>query len=185
MNKSISSWFNIQDINTGQTSLVKVLMIFYILNASNSNNNLLSNQIREYIKDNKYIQHIIGFITMFILVTLSGVVDNRVALFYALIGYIWFIFSTKLDIHWNLIIFILLFVGYMIENNMNVSESLIKSDNTLSDKEKESIITANNDYSGWLVGGIIIITCIGTVFYSHKKQEQYGGSYDIFAYMLR
>ena len=160
-------------------------MIFYILNASNSNNLLMSNQIREYIKDNKYMQHIIGFMTMFILITLSGVVDNRLALFYALIGYIWFIFSTKLDIHWNLIIIILLFVGYMIENHMDVTESLIKSDKVLSDTEKDAIITANNDYSSWLVGGIIIITCIGTIFYSHKKQEQYGGGYDIFAYMLR
>src|SRR5579872_4178034 len=131
------SWLNIQDINSSSTSLAKVLLIFYLFIASSSTDNLMSKQMREYINSNKYMQHIIGFLTMIVLITLvGGVVDTRAAIFYALIGYVWFIFSTKLDIHWNIIILSLLFVGYMYENSMNVREADIKSDKNLTDDQK-------------------------------------------------
>lgn len=181
-----STWFNIQDINSGQTSLAKVLLIFYVLVASSATDNLMSKQIREYINDNRYMQHILGFLTMIVLVTLvGGVVDNRAAIFYALVGYIWFIFSTKLDIHWNMIILVLLFVGYMIENSMSVREATIKSDKTLSDKQKQDLIKNDMMYKNWIVGSVLMVTIVGTLFYSQKKHEQYGGGYDIFAYILK
>ena len=181
-----TTWFNMQDINSSQTSLAKVLLIFYVFVASSTTDNLMSKQIREYINSNRYMQHILGFLTMIVLVTLvGGVVDNRAAIFYALVGYIWFIFSTKLDIHWNLIIIALLFIGYMIENNMSAREVEIKSDKTLSDEQKKKLIMTDMMYKNWIVGSVLIVTAIGTLFYSQKKQEQYGGGYDVFAYMLK
>jgi hypothetical protein len=185
-NNTESNWFNIQDINSGQTSLAKVLLIFYVLIASSATDNLMSKQIKEYINDNRYVQHILGFLTMIVLVTLvGGVVDNRAAIFYALVGYIWFIFSTKLDIHWNMIIIVLLFIGYMIENSMGVREAEIRVDKTLTDEQKQKIIKDNMMYKNWIIGSVLMVTIIGTLFYSQKKHEQYGGGYDVFAYILK
>lgn len=168
------------------TSLAKILIVFYILTTSNATDNLLSKQFREYIHDNRYMQHILGFITMFVLMTLlCDNIDTKTALFYALVLYIWFIFSTKLDIHWNIIILILLFVGYMIENDITVRNNEISIDNNLSDEQKINLVNDNKQYTNWIVGSILLVTVIGTLFYSHKKQEQYGGGYDVFVYMLQ
>lgn len=184
--ESKSTWFNIQDINSSQTSLAKVLLIFYVLVASSTTDNLMSKQIREYINDNRYMQHILGFLTMIVLVTLvGGVVDNRTAIFYAFVGYIWFIFSTKLDIHWNMIILVLLFIGYMIENNMSVRETEIKADKTLTNDQKQKLIKDDMMYKNWIIGSVLMVTIVGTLFYSQKKHEQYGGGYDVFAYILK
>lgn len=180
------SWFNIQNLNSENQSLVKIMMIFYVLVASSATDNLLSKQIKEFVNDSRYMQHILGFLTMIILVTLvGGTVDNKSAIFYALIGYIWFIFSTKLDIHWNIIILILLFIGYMIENNMHAKELSIKSDKMLSDEQKQNLIKEDIRYRNWVIGGIFMVTIVGTLFYSQKKHEQYGGGYDVFAYILQ
>jgi hypothetical protein len=183
----MNSLFNIQDINPSvNTSLAKILLIFYVLVASSATDNLMSKQFREYVRDNRYMQHVLGFLTMFVLITLlCDGIDTKIALGYALIAYIWFIFSTKLDIHWNIIILILLFVGYMIENQIMVRDREINTDNNLSNEQKLILIKDNNQYTNWIIGSILLITVIGTLFYSHKKQEQYGGGYDVFAYMLK
>lgn len=182
---NLNELFNIQNINSSQTSLAKVLLIFYVLVASNCTDNLMSKQIRQYINENRFVQHIIGFLLMIILVTLvGGIVDTRLAIFYALIGYIWFIFSTKLDIHWNIIIIILLFIGYMYENSMSIRENDINNDPNLTPDQKFIIIQQNNNYKTWIVSSVIFITILGTLFYSHKKHEQYGGGYDVFTYIL-
>ena len=182
---NICDVFNIQSINSSQTSLAKVLLIFYVLIATGSADSLMSKQMKSYIQSNRYIQHIIGFLTMIILVTLvGGIVDTRSAIIYALVGYIWFVFSTKLDIHWNMVILILLFIGYMYENSMTVREKEINSDNNLTEEQKLIIINKNNNYKAIIVGSVIIITIFGALFYSHKKVEQYGGGYDVFAFIF-
>lgn len=181
----LTQTFNLEDINSNQTSLAKILLVFYVLAASGYTNKLMSKQVQEYIKDNRIVQHIIGFSLMLVLVNLiGGINDTKYALFYALIGYIWFIFSTKLDIHWNIAIFILLFIAYMYDNSMYIKENEIKIDKNLTNDEKIRLIYHNNTIRNTIVGSIIVITIIGTLFYSHKKSEQYGGSYDIFVYML-
>jgi len=167
------------------TSLAKILLIFYMIVASNCTENLLSKQTRDIINNNRYIQHMIGFMTLFVLITLvSDQIDTRTALIYAILGYIWFVFSTKLDIHWNIAIIILLFIGYMYENSNKIRETDIKNDNSLTDEQKLSLLTEIENTKTWIVGSVIIVTILGTIFYSQKKIEQYGGGYDVFTYFL-
>lgn len=177
--------FNIQHINSSQTSIAKVLLIFYLLIASNYTDNLMAKQMKDYLNNNRIAQHIIGFLTLVVLVTLvGGITDTRSALIYALFGYVWFIFSTKLDIHWNIVILSLLFIGYMYENSLIVKESNIINDPNLSDVQKTELIDKYNMYKTWIICCIIMVTIIGTILYTYKKRVQYEGSYDIVTYMF-
>lgn len=181
----LSTTFNIQDINSNHTSIAKVLLIFYVLVASNCTDNLMAKQIREYINENRMAQHIIGFLLMIILVTIiGGVVDTTSAIFYALIGYVWFIFSTKLDIHWNIVIISLLFVGYMYENSMSVKKAEVLSDQSLNQEQKLKIIQEQNNFKTWIVCSVLLVTIVGTLLYSYRKHEQYGGNYDVMTYIF-
>lgn len=182
---SLKDIFNVQDINSSQTSIAKVLLVFYLIVASNYTDNLIAKQLKDFLDNNRLAQHVIGFLTMIVLVTLvGGVVDTRSAIVYSLIGYVWFIFSTKLDIHWNVVIITLLFVGYMYENSLGVRERQILDDPNLTAKHKREAIDKNNRYKTWIVGSVILVTIIGTIMYSHKKHGQYGGGYDAFTYLL-
>ena len=177
--------FNIQHVNSNQTSIAKVLLIFYLLVASNYTDNLMAKQMKEYLHNNRIAQHIIGFLTLTVLVTLvGGVTDTRTALLYSAICYVWFIFSTKLDIHWNMIIIILLFIGYMYENSLTVKENQLITDPNLTNEIKSTSIDKCNIHRTCIVISIMAITLIGTMLYTHKKQVQYGGGYDISTYMF-
>lgn len=183
----LSDMFVIKGDNSisSNTSLAKILLIFYMIVASNCTENLLSKQTREIINNNRYIQHMIGFMTLFVLITLvSDQIDTRSALIYAILGYIWFVFSTKLDIHWNIVIIILLFIGYMYENSNKIRVNEIKTDNSLTNDQKQILLNEIESTQTWIVGSVIIVTILGTFFYSQKKIEQYGGGYDVFTYFL-
>ena len=96
---------NIDNLTGPNTSMVKVLLIFYLLITTNFTDNLVSKQLKTFFEDNRLGQHVIAIIALLVLITsVGGVVDNRKAIVYTLVGYTWFIFTTKLDIHWNMII---------------------------------------------------------------------------------
>lgn len=182
---SIIDIFNIENRKNNKTSLAKVLLIFYVLIASNFTEGLMSKQMKESLQSNRLMQHIIGFLAMIVLVTtVGGIVDNRLAILYSLIGYLWFIFTTKLDIHWNVIILALLFVGYLYENSLSSQEQDILEDENLTEDKVNNIIKNNTDYRLFIVLTVIIITMVGTAFYTNKKNEQYGGGFDIVTYLL-
>jgi hypothetical protein len=171
--------------NINSANLIKTLLIFYVLIASNYTDNLLSKQMKEYINGNRLIQHVIGFATIIVLITLvNDNIDTIYAIMYGIIAYTLFIFSTKLDIHWNIIVLLMLFIGYMYENSSNIKEKEIMSDPNITDEHKTRIIEKQNKYKLWILLSTIIITSIGTLLYSYRKQIQYGGNYDIFTYAL-
>ena len=106
---------------------------------------------------------------------IGGIYEIKKALLYTFIGYLWFIFTTKLDIHWNLIIIFSLLLAYLYESDMLKHEIDIIKTNILEYKEKNSLFEKNKNYRNYFVIGIMIITLIGTLLYERKKSVQYGG----------
>ncbi len=181
----IKNFGAIENISSNKTSLAKVLLIFYIILASNYTHELLSKQLREYIESNRLVQHIIGLMMMVILVTsVGGIVDTYQAILYSVIGYIWFLFTTKMDIHWNMIALIILFIGYMFENTARTREEEAKSDPNLSEEERKKILRSYELQNRYIIFTILLVSIIGTIMYTHKKQGQYGGGYNFFTYLL-
>ena len=122
---------------------------------------------------------------LFVLITLfNDHIDTRYCLAYAILGYIWFVFSTKLDIHWNIIIVILLFVGYLLDRSNKIREGEILGDKSLTNERRIELVREMIQYNTWFAGCVGIMTIVGTLFYSHKKRVQYGGGYDVFLYFL-
>lgn len=168
-----------------QTNIISVLLVFYLLIASGCTENLMAKQMREFIKENRMAQHVIGFLTLLVLISMiGGITDIKNALIYTLIGYIWFLFSTKLDVQWNMIILLLLSLGYMYENMINQKENEIINDPILSDAHKKEIISNNENKKIWVIGILFIVTIVGTLAYSYKKHNQYGGEYDFGTFIL-
>ena len=177
--------FNIDPSNTKSISLVTLLLLFYVLITLGDAENLISKQTKELIRSNRYIQHVLGFMTLFVLITLIvDDIDTRSAVAYAMLGYIFFIFTTKLDAHWNIIILILLFIGYGLEHSFKTRTKEIGSDNNISLDDKTKLCAEITQYKNWIVGTVLIVTLIGTTCYSQKKIEQYGGGYDALVYIF-
>lgn len=168
------------------SAIIKILLIFYLLIGNSALQPLLSKQWNTMIKDNRLIQHLIGFITMLTLVTLmgEGKMDNLTIFAYSMIGYLWFLFSTKLDIHWNVMVMILLIVAYLYENSLLIKENESKLDKVLNEEEKMNIHKKNWSHRNYLLVGILGVTLLGVFLYSQKKEVQYGGGYSMLNFLL-
>jgi hypothetical protein len=176
---------NITDENNPNV-LLKVLVVFYILIGSSLIQPLLSKQWRNLVDNNRIVQHIIGITTLIALTTLlsNGMLDNVTIVIYSLVGYLWFIFSTKLDVHWNIIIMILLVMAYMHYNSLQQANNIVYSDKNLTPEEKNKITKQNSSNSLFIMLGILVVTIVGVTMYSNKKEVQYGGGYSIVNFLL-
>ena len=177
--------FQIENISNNNTSLSKVLLVFYLLIISNFSDNLVSKQLKEYINNNRLVQHFIALLSLLVLITsVGGVVDNNKAVLYTVIGYTWFLFTTKLDIQWNIIILLILLYGYLYENSLENKRLKSLQDESLSEEDIKKIESKHNYHKSIIVLLALCITIFGTIFYSNKKQKQYGGGFSLIKYLL-
>ena len=167
-------------------SLLTALLVFYVIIASNFTNGLFSKQLKTYFEESRLAQHVIGFIMMLVLIILIGGTTNIYrALIYTLIGYTWFIFMTKLDIQWNIIILLLLLFGFLYESSLSEKEQNALKDPNLTEEQKNNIVEANNQYKTYIILLVLAFTAIGGFLYFNKKVGQYGGGqFDPITYLF-
>lgn len=166
-------------------SIVKLLLLYYLLSYSSVTENLLSKQMKTLIEDNRLIQHLIGLLTMIVLISLLNYdLTNTKIVIYGLITYILFILSTKLDIHWNIIILSLLFVMYLYEHNLNLKQQELSFDKILNNDEKNNIFVILNNKKHMFIGLIGLFLIIGVYLYLNKKDVQYGGGFNWINFLL-
>jgi len=157
-------------------SLLSSLLIFYLLIFNSSSSELMGKQMKTYIKDNRLAQHVIAFIMMFVLIILVGGFNNvEQAMLYSVLAYIWFIFTTKLDIQWNVMTMCILLFGFLHENKMILKEKSSDDDDTLTQNDKNKIKQKNTKIKKYTTIAAISVTAIGTLLYGNKKTFQYGG----------
>ena len=186
-NFNIMENFNISNKNIPSgIPMTKVLLLFYIFIASGYTKDLMSKQMQTFISENRSVQHIIGFLLMMTIIILFGGVTNTYNIFiYSIIGYIWFLFTGKLDIHWNIIVILLLVFGFIYESNIDEKESVINSDDTLTQEQKDKLISKNTSIKSYIIISVLLVTFIGTFFYTNKKVTQYGGgNFDLLKYLF-
>lgn len=167
-------------------SLTKALLIFYLILANNYTGNLMSGQLQDFLKTNRFAKHIVGLITVLVLLnTFGGVTDIRPLVAYTILGYTWFTFTTKLDLEWNMLIFGLMLGGYLYENKLFVIEDEAHNDPTLSPEQKEAIDAKNNKYKLAITAIIVGVTALGAFRYYNKKIGQFGGGFNDLDFLLK
>ncbi len=173
-------------LNTNDISLSRVLLLFYVIMASSYTSDLMGKQLKTFLKENRIAQHLISFIMMLVLIIVLGNVnDTKKALMYSVLAYLWFIFTTKLDIQWNIIIIGGLLVAFIYENNMIDKENQSHKDVNLDEKNKVKIKNDNNEIRTYVTIGIMVTTLVGLYLYLTKKEGQYGGGkFELLKFLL-
>ena len=132
-----------------QQDTIKSIAIFYIILFSHFNNDLLTCYQKSYINNNQTIQYILGFFSLYFLVSLFSTTGHIKymppiqKLFNTIVYYILFLLSVRLDYRiMTLTIFLIIFV-YFLQLNVNYytinlnSTSQDNPDNLQIDKEYE------------------------------------------------
>jgi hypothetical protein len=166
-------------------SLIAVLLLFYLITVSGFTENLLSKQLRTFFSENRAAQHLIGFTTLLTLIMVLGTTMSiEKGILFAIIGYAWFIFSTKLDIQWSMMIILLLLFGFIYESKLDENQQIVEKDTALTAEEKQSKVDSYHTQRLVIVGGIILVTVVGAFLYIGKKDVQYGGGFDIMKFVF-
>ena len=182
----ISDIINLNGLSSTKISLSKALLLFYLGVACNFTGGLFSKKLRKYFDDSRIAKHIIGFIMMLVLIIMiGGVNDPHVALGYSTVAYLWFIFTTKLDLFWNLMIICALVVGFLYESQLDSKNSELEKDEAVTDDILFKIQTKHLDTKTYIGIAIALITVVGVGMYVERKNVQYGGgSFDPIKFLL-
>ena len=162
----------------------KILLLTYIIIASNYCSNLFSNSLKNAIENNRFVQHLILIILIMSLLIIFEqgnsikFTSNKHlnVLIMTLLIYTWFILTTKLDLAWNIAVMIMLVIYFFYENKKSNDYKNINNDKNLSNESKNELhnILINTQKS--LLLGIFGITLTGTFIYGIEKYNQYGSS---------
>jgi hypothetical protein len=162
------------------SSFIRPLLYFYIAIGLTLTGDLYSGQLMEFIKNNRYAKHFIGFSVIAILtLDMAKIKEPMTLIFYASLLYFMFLMTTKMDLHWSIAIIILLIVGYIYENSTLLKEKHSSNDKTLKNEDLKRMNKYHDKIKTIIILSIILITIIGTVSYLNKKKGQYGGNFDI------
>lgn len=167
-------------------SLGKIILMFYILISSAGLFPLLSKQWKETLENDRIAQHILGILTILSLTILvsDGKFSIQRIFIYTILGYLLFVFSTKMDLHFIIITIILLISFYLYQNTIQNQNNKIMEDQNLTQNEKEKIQKNKKNYYIYIAGTLLFFICTGTMLYSNKKEIQYGGGYSLVNYLL-
>lgn len=166
-------------------TVLTALLIVYFIIAINSTKDLFSGQLTDFIKSNRVTQHLIGFVTVTIILRyISNLESTMNILAVSLFIYLWFILTTKLDLEWNLLIIIILLAAFYYQTTLNNYEHVV-DDPSLSYKSKKNIVKKNNSTKLMFFYALLAVTGVGTSLYAYKKYNQYGPDFNIFTYIFR
>jgi len=165
-------------------SIVSALLIFYLVITNCLCQDLLAKQMKTWLTENRIVRHIMALIMLLVIIILLADVSIEKSILYAIFGYLLFLFTTKLDIQFNVMIFILLLLGFFYESFMKHKEEQITNDPVMTFEDK---MNAKNQYINkqrnfHLI--IIAVTIIGTYLYFNRKKDQYGQQFSYIHYIL-
>lgn len=161
-------------------SAIRTLIFLYVALGMSAINESHSGQLKDFVKNNRYIRHLFGFSVAYIL-TLDALKSNnqlKIVLFSAIV-YIIFLLSTKMNLEWSIIVFTLLIIGFVYDNKATAEMNRINKDKNLKTKDIDDIKKTHDKIKGFMLMTIIIIVSIGAFNYYTTKKEQYGGGFDI------
>ena len=154
---------------------LKIILTFYLLLNTSLLRPILSKQWTNTIENSRSLQHILGLTSLMCLVLLTNNdLDNISVILYTSILYFWFLLSTKMDIHWNIMLTTSLIVFFMYERSLDEKNKNTLSDKILSENKKEELIIKNNNKKKYLLLGLVLLCLFGVHLYLNKKISQYG-----------
>ncbi len=160
--------------------IVKVVMIMYLFVFANVVATRMNQRILEKIENNHIAKHLIGLITIAVILSLvNTTMAMKELVIYSIGIYLVYLLSTKVSRN-VLLVSLLILTGLYFTSYVNDKRlKYIKLDKTLSGIEKEEIIANLEKKNKYITGGYIAAVVIGALFYDQKKSAQFGGSYSL------
>jgi hypothetical protein len=159
----------------GTVQFASGLLLFYIALSGNFLGELFSRQMQEVLTNNRWVKHIVAFVTMMFTITyVSGVTKLLPAIFITVVLYLWFLMTTKMPLAWNFGIIIALVVGFILN----------KYRDALDQDKHQDRITLVGRISNVLFIVTIVATLIGAIWYMFDKRSKFGSDFSFIKFLF-
>ena len=163
---------NLKLIN-GEISIVKILIILYLIVFTNTLTVKFGEKLLYKINENIILKHIIGLITIGIILSLLYSLEGKDLILYSLLIYFAFLLSTKMSSDLLIIAIVILAVLYFFDYFNDKKINQLNNDNNVSKEIKNNIITnKKNNKRNITLMTLFVVVC-GSLIYENKKVGQY------------
>jgi hypothetical protein len=164
---------------------IKFLLALYLVQLTSLTNNTLGKQLKEYVYSNRMIQHIINIV--FLIVLISMLDDQRSLTnitISSLVLYIIYIFTTKLDLQYNLLILAFALFYYFYKREVNKQIKRISDDNDIDSNLKNMIVKLDENKEMIFGSGLLLVLAYFVYIYVSRKSVQYGGGFSYSKFLI-
>jgi hypothetical protein len=151
---------------------IKGLMVFYLLIVANFLAPLFNCRLQDVLVNNMILKHMFGFLTLFFFVVFVEPEHSDKTFTYQIVMalglYVWFVFTTKMEIHAFAIFILVLFSLYMFNIYFDRNSKHLEND-------KKEIVKENINRYGLILG--LLITMIGFASYVGQKKIEFGSRF--------
>lgn len=173
-------------------SVGRIILLTYIILASQYCSNLFSHGLKEAIESNRMVQHLILVILIMALMIVFGnpfgveFTNNEQLniIIMTLLVYVWFVMTTKLDLAWNVSILIILTIYFLYESKKVSDYKIILADPNLDSLKKKELFDSFGNLQTYLLLTLFGVTLTGTFLYATEKQVQYGGGFSMYRFFF-
>lgn len=167
------------------TNVPIAIILFYLFASDTYTNDLISKQLRNFLDKNRYAHHIIGILFMVYVYTLVSKIDNiKEIIAYAFFTYVLFVLTTKLDLQWNIMLIIVMIIGFLYNYQFENKLKEKMADVSLDSEDIQRMKKEHRKKMLYVLIGMTVITVIGVSLYSNKQKIQYGGGFSIDRFFL-
>jgi len=169
---------NLKFLN-GEISIIKILMILYLIVFTNTLTVKFGEKLLYKINENIILKHIIGLITIGIILSLLYSLEGKDLILYSLLIYFAFLLSTKMSSDLLIIAIVILAGLYFFDYFNDKKINQLNNDNNVSKEIKNNIIkNKKNNKRNITLMTLFVVVC-GSLIYENKKVGQYGGSFNL------
>ena len=161
----------------GDISIIKILSILYLFIFANVLSQKINEKIAYKLNENILLKHIIGLITIGIILSLIYDLSQKDLIFYSILIYFIFLLSTKISSQLIGVVIIILSGVYFYDYFMDSKINQVKNDNLIDINKKNSIITDKKNKKRNITLFMILVVVAGSLLYENEKVNQLGGSF--------
>ncbi len=164
---------------------IKFLLALYLVQLTSLTNNTLGKQLKEYVYSNRIIQHIINVIFLIVLISM---LDDQRSLTNLVISssilYLIYLFTTKLDLQYNLLILTFALFYYFYQREVNNQIKRINNDNEIDIGLKNVLISVDENKEMIFGTGLLLVLIYFVWVYISRKSIQYGGGFSYSKFLI-
>lgn len=174
-------------LNTGSTNIAK-LAIFILIIGGNYANDTISCGLRQIIKDNMIVKHILGVLIVLIFIGFSQediVIIDKIKL--SLLLYVWYIFIMRSPTAITITVICLIIILYILQEYIKDYEKEInntKSTKGVDTKDVQFKILYLSKIRNFLFFISIILSVFGFVIFWMKNKHTYGKQFSLYYLLL-